>query len=144
MSSTFCGSAAYAAPEVVSGTPYNPKLADIWSIGIILYIMLNASMPFDDSNLRKLIKDQMSRNWVFRSRVKDSVSTMAKSVVRHILEPDITLRYSLDRLLALEWLNPKKDKSGSSIAGRLVQSAPPEQNMTTTRSNDRETEKSKH
>ncbi|XP_024938854.1 testis-specific serine/threonine-protein kinase 2 [Cephus cinctus] len=124
LSHTYCGSAAYAAPEVVSGTPYNPKLADVWSLGIILFIMLNASMPFDDSNLRKLLKNQMSRNWVFRSRVKDTVSTLAKSIVKHILEPDITLRFTLDRVLNHEWIRTKKDKSGS-LVGRLVHSAPP-------------------
>lgn len=124
LSQTYCGSAAYAAPEVVSGTPYNPKLADVWSLGIILFIMLNASMPFDDSNLRKLLKDQMSRNWVFRSRVRDTVSALAKSIVRHILEPDITLRLTLERVLGHEWVRPRKDKPGS-LVGRLVHSAPP-------------------
>ncbi|KAI4495414.1 hypothetical protein M0802_008628 [Mischocyttarus mexicanus] len=124
LSKTYCGSAAYAAPEVVSGTPYNPKLADVWSLGIILFIMLNASMPFDDSNLRKLLKDQMSRNWVFRSRVRESVSTSAKSIVRHILEPDITLRLTLDRVLGHEWVRTRKEKI-NSLAGRLVHSAPP-------------------
>ncbi|XP_069675204.1 testis-specific serine/threonine-protein kinase 3 [Periplaneta americana] len=123
LSQTYCGSAAYAAPEVVSGTPYNPKLADVWSLGIILFIMLNASMPFDDSNLRKLLKDQMSRNWVFRSRVKESVTPIAKSIVRHILEPDITLRLTLDRVLAHEWVRTRKDKT-VSLMGRLVHSAP--------------------
>ncbi|KAJ9600191.1 hypothetical protein L9F63_009525 [Diploptera punctata] len=124
LSQTYCGSAAYAAPEVVSGTPYNPKLADVWSLGIILFIMLNASMPFDDSNLRKLLKDQMSRNWMFRSRVRDTVSPLAKSIVRHILEPDITLRLTLDRVLAHEWVRRRRDET-AGIVGRLVHSASP-------------------
>lgn len=124
LSQTYCGSAAYAAPEVVNGTPYNPKLSDVWSLGIILFIMLNASMPFDDSNLRKLLKDQMTRNWVFRSRVRDTISSAAKSIVRHILEPDITLRLTLDRVIQHEWVRARKDRT-SSVIGRLVHSAPP-------------------
>lgn len=124
LSQTYCGSAAYAAPEIVSGTPYNPKLADVWSLGIILFIMLNASMPFDDSNLRKLLKDQMNKNWVFRTRVKDTVTTVAKNIVKQILEPDITLRLTLERVLGHEWVRTRKDKSGS-VTGRLVHSAPP-------------------
>lgn len=81
-------------------------------------------MPFDDSNLRKLLKDQMSRNWIFRSRVRDAITSQAKSIVRHILEPDITLRLTLDRVLAHDWVRVRKDKS-NLIAGRLVHSAPP-------------------
>ncbi|KAK0090788.1 hypothetical protein PV325_003808 [Microctonus aethiopoides] len=126
LSQTYCGSAAYAAPEVVSGTPYNPKLADVWSLGIILYIMLNGSMPFDDKNLTKLLKDQMSQNWVFRSRVQKTVSSVAKSIVSHILQPDITRRLTLDRVLSHEWIQVKKDKL-SSFPSNLTHSILPVQ-----------------
>lgn len=81
-------------------------------------------MPFDDSNLRKLLKDQMSRNWIFRSRVRDTITSQAKNIVRHILEPDITLRLTLDRVLSHDWVRIKKDKI-NMMAGRLVHSAPP-------------------
>ncbi|XP_035715336.1 testis-specific serine/threonine-protein kinase 2, partial [Folsomia candida] len=104
LSQTYCGSAAYAAPEVVSGTPYNPKLADVWSMGIILYIMVNATMPFDDSNLKKLLKDQLARKWDFRSRVKDVLTPSLTQLVRSLLEPDITQRITLDRVATHDWV----------------------------------------
>ncbi|EEB14914.1 cAMP-dependent protein kinase catalytic subunit, putative [Pediculus humanus corporis] len=128
LSHTYCGSAAYAAPEVVSGTPYNPKLADIWSLGIILFIMLNASMPFDDSNLRKLLRDQTSKNWTFRTKVRESVSPLAKTLVKQILEPDLTKRLRLENLVNHEWVRIRRERA-AALAGRLVHSAPTYQNV---------------
>ncbi|NWR80050.1 TSSK1 kinase, partial [Centropus unirufus] len=58
LSNTFCGSAAYAAPEVLQGMPCDPRISDIWSLGVILYIMVFALMPFDDSDVRKMIRVQ--------------------------------------------------------------------------------------
>ncbi|NXD78919.1 TSSK1 kinase, partial [Halcyon senegalensis] len=55
LSETFCGSAAYAAPEVLECIPYDPRISDIWSLGVILYTMVCAFMPFDDSNVKKMI-----------------------------------------------------------------------------------------
>lgn len=116
LSQTYCGSAAYAAPEVVSGIPYDPKMADIWSLGVILYIMLNAAMPFDDSNLKTLLKDQLHRKWNFRSVFRSSLSHDAKSIVHRLLEPNLMMRLGMDQILEHNWvyLHPS-EQSNSTV-----------------------------
>ncbi|XP_036306064.1 testis-specific serine/threonine-protein kinase 4 isoform X2 [Pipistrellus kuhlii] len=57
LSQTYCGSFAYACPEILLGLPYNPFLSDTWSMGVILYTLLVARLPFDDTNLKKLLKE---------------------------------------------------------------------------------------
>lgn len=57
LSQTYCGSFAYACPEILLGLPYNPFLSDTWSMGVILYTLVVAHLPFDDTNLKKLLKE---------------------------------------------------------------------------------------
>ncbi|XP_017847447.1 testis-specific serine/threonine-protein kinase 1 [Drosophila busckii] len=103
-SETYCGSAAYAAPEVVCGVPYDPKLADAWSLGVILFIMMNAKMPFDDSNLTKLLEDQRGKKFAFRRKLQDVISPHAKATVSVLLEPDAATRWDLPEILNCSWL----------------------------------------
>jgi testis-specific serine kinase len=104
MSQTYCGSAAYAAPEVVGGHPYDPMMADLWSAGIILFILLNGSMPFDDSNLPKLIADQKRSNYRFSTKVQPKMTQDAIWMVACLLNPDPSARISLDDVFKSAWL----------------------------------------
>ena len=55
-SKTFCGSYAYASPEILKGIPYQPQLSDIWASGVVLFAMVYGSLPYNDSSIPQLIK----------------------------------------------------------------------------------------
>ena len=60
LSETYCGSKAYASPEILLGKPYDPKKADIWAIGVIFYIFLTGNMPFKEDPINQNILDQVT------------------------------------------------------------------------------------
>ncbi|KAM5183311.1 maternal embryonic leucine zipper kinase isoform 5-T5 [Callospermophilus lateralis] len=56
---TCCGSLAYAAPELIQGKSYLGSEADVWSMGILLYVLMCGFLPFDDDNVMALYKKIM-------------------------------------------------------------------------------------
>ena len=63
----------------LQGIPYNPKMYDVWSLGCILYIMLTAIMPFDDSTIKEMLKIQLGRKLKFPPHF--NLTTAAKVLV---------------------------------------------------------------
>ncbi|XP_076236835.1 testis-specific serine/threonine-protein kinase 6 [Calliopsis andreniformis] len=118
LSDTYCGSLSYAAPEILRGSPYNPKIADIWSLGVILYILLNKAMPFDDNDIKSLYEQQTNRKWKFRSKVVKSLSDKVKKLVARLLEPDPSKRCKLEQIISSDWM---------AMDPRLVALTPAEQ-----------------
>lgn len=104
LSETFCGSITYVAPEVIKGQPYYPKMADMWSFGVILFMMLNKANPFDCTHLPSLYRDQMDRRWQFRTHIEAQLSDRVKEVIKKLLEPAPILRWTIEQVLTSAWL----------------------------------------
>ncbi|KAG5187338.1 kinase-like domain-containing protein [Tribonema minus] len=98
---TVCGTPHYASPEVLSRIQYNGPLSDIWSLGILLYVMLMGYLPFDDDLHEALrIKIKHAKYVVPR----DTVSVEAEDLIRSIIVVDPTKRPSLEQILAHKWI----------------------------------------
>ncbi|KAH7815571.1 AMP-activated protein kinase [Monocercomonoides exilis] len=91
---TSCGSPNYAAPEVISGKLYAGPGVDVWSCGVILYALLCAKLPFDDSSLEALFQKIKTGTYTIPSYippdVRDLISKMLTvDPVKRITIPEI-------------------------------------------------------
>ncbi|KAI2799679.1 hypothetical protein RDWZM_004348 [Blomia tropicalis] len=107
LSDTYCGSTAYVAPEVLQSTPYNPMISDVWSMGIVLYVLVQASLPFSDRDTKKLLRDQLERDYKF---VKN-VTKQCKDVIAAHLNPNPSTRASMLDIFQYEWFASHRKRS---------------------------------
>ncbi|ESQ30749.1 hypothetical protein EUTSA_v10011509mg [Eutrema salsugineum] len=96
---TTCGSPNYVAPEVLANKGYDGAASDIWSCGVILYVILTGCLPFDDTNLavlcRKIVKgDPPIPRWI---------SPGAKTMIKRMLDPNPVTRMTIAGIKANDW-----------------------------------------
>ncbi|KAI5657372.1 hypothetical protein M9H77_26165 [Catharanthus roseus] len=96
---TTCGTPAYVAPEVINKKGYDGEKADIWSCGVILFVLLAGYLPFHDSNLmvmyRKISKSEFKCPHWFPPEVKKLLS--------RILDPNPNTRMTVAKLMENSW-----------------------------------------
>jgi serine/threonine protein kinase len=98
------GTLCYCAPEVISHKPYNKK-ADLWSIGIITYLMLIGCLPFNsNSNENEIIHQILNEPTPYPMQQWKKVSFKAKTYVMGLLQKDPNKRMSIKEALENEWL----------------------------------------
>lgn len=96
---TSCGSPNYAAPEVISGKLYAGPEVDVWSSGVILYVMLCGRLPFDDEFIPALFKK--ISNGVYT--LPNYLSKGAKNILTRMLVVNPLNRITIHEIMEDEW-----------------------------------------
>uniref|UniRef100_A0A8D0N5P7 non-specific serine/threonine protein kinase n=1 Tax=Sus scrofa TaxID=9823 RepID=A0A8D0N5P7_PIG len=97
---TCCGSLAYAAPELIQGKSYLGSEADVWSMGILLYVLMCGFLPFDDDNVMALYKKIMRGKY----EVPKWLSPSSILLLQQMLQVDPKKRISMKNLLNHPWI----------------------------------------
>lgn len=93
------GTPYYVAPEVISGGEYNEKV-DVWSAGVILYIMIAGIPPFYGQSAAEIFEAVLRGNLRFPPRIFRAVSSAAKDLLRKVLCKDVSRRLSVEQVLS--------------------------------------------
>ena len=88
---TSCGSPHYASPEIIHGKKYEGNATDVWSCGVILYVLLTGRLPFEDENLRNLLSKVKSGKYDMPA----SIDPQARDLLARMLVVDVSQRMSV-------------------------------------------------
>jgi len=100
---TACGTPGYVAPEVLKNEPYG-KAVDMWSLGVILYILLCGFPPFYHESTAALYKQIKKGEYDFPDPYWTDISDSAKNLVQCLLTVDPKKRYTAKQVLAHPWI----------------------------------------
>lgn len=98
---TYCGSLYFAAPELLRANPYRGPEIDVWSFGVVIYVMVTGSVPFDDKSMPGL-HDKIKRGQV---AYPAHLSSECKDLLSKIFVTEPTKRILLADVIRHPWMN---------------------------------------
>ncbi|CAF2030787.1 hypothetical protein Bca4012_080697 [Brassica carinata] len=107
---TTCGTPAYVAPEVILKKGYDGAKADLWSCGVILFVLLAGYLPFQDDNLVNMYKK------IYRGDFKCPgwLSSDARRLVVKLLDPNPNTRITIGKVMDSPWFK-KRSKNEPEV-----------------------------
>ena len=108
--STMCGTTHYMAPEIVNRDSYRGDKADIWSCGVVLYVLLTGHLPFDSKSSDEVINKIKGGGF----HIPTFLSDLARSIITDIMTPNPLVRPGARTILRHEWFRDMTAPSSTS------------------------------
>ncbi|KAJ2831391.1 Serine/threonine-protein kinase [Coemansia furcata] len=112
---TFCGSLPYTAPEILRGDAYVGPEIDVWSLGVLLYVMMTGQFPFEDPAQIRNFDKIMAGDFALRP----TMSCSLQDLLVKMLEPSSKRRITMQGVLQHEWLVSISSCNSQAIGGSL-------------------------
>uniref|UniRef100_A0A3P9JLI0 SNF-related serine/threonine-protein kinase n=1 Tax=Oryzias latipes TaxID=8090 RepID=A0A3P9JLI0_ORYLA len=113
---TSCGSLAYSAPEILLGDEYDAPAVDIWSLGVILFMLVCGQPPFQEANDSETLTMIMDCKYT----VPPHISQACRDLIGHMLQRDPKKRATLEQIENHEWLQGVDPSPATKLSTPLV------------------------
>ncbi|KAJ5068205.1 serine/threonine-protein kinase fhke-related [Anaeramoeba ignava] len=109
---TFAGTPQYLAPEVIRSANRDGygKACDMWSVGVILYILITGYMPFASENQNQLLNQILNGEVEFPDSIFQGVTLAARNLIRRCLTVDPEKRITAEEALQHPWILGKSQE----------------------------------
>ncbi|XP_028286499.1 death-associated protein kinase 2 isoform X1 [Parambassis ranga] len=114
------GTPEFVAPEIVNYEPLGLE-ADMWSIGVITYILLSGASPFLGDTKQETLGNISAVDYDFDEELFSHTSELAKSFIRQLLEKDTRKRMTIHDALNHPWIKSEEEDSASIEAEKKVE-----------------------
>ncbi|XP_030003055.1 SNF-related serine/threonine-protein kinase-like [Sphaeramia orbicularis] len=113
---TSCGSLAYSAPEILLGDEYDAPAVDIWSLGVILFMLVCGQPPFQEANDSETLTMIMDCKYT----VPPHISQACRDLIGHMLQRDPKKRATLEQIEGHKWLQGVDPSPATKLSTPLV------------------------
>ncbi|XP_069577597.1 SNF-related serine/threonine-protein kinase-like [Brachyistius frenatus] len=113
---TSCGSLAYSAPEILLGDEYDAPAVDIWSLGVILFMLVCGQPPFQEANDSETLTMIMDCKYT----VPPHISHACRDLIGHMLQRDPKKRATLEQIEGHQWLQGVDPSPATKLSTPLV------------------------
>ncbi|GLE00947.1 hypothetical protein PINS_up009744 [Pythium insidiosum] len=118
-----CGTLNYVAPEVLSERGYGRE-ADIWSIGVIMYLLVRGVLPFQSKNKQEIIQKTVTAEInLDNDPLMSSLSPSCKSLLKGLLTKDPAKRLTAQDALKHEWFTTRSLARSDSVGNNITSTA---------------------